>query len=432
MLKFIATCLVTAALLTTATSLSAQDNNQPASNICGTAEGMKALYEAHPEVKAEAEAFEIFTQQFIQGNAKSTANAKYTIPVVFHVYGNTQGGYPITDALIQLALDGVNDDFNGLNADFGTVHSQFLALRGTLDIEFVLAKKDPMGNPTTGIEYLPVAAGYAHSSAKNAQIAAEAWDNYKYMNIYIMEDLFDNGVTNNSGYAFYPNSTQSNANLARIVYNGRYLATNNVGNPEFASVLTHECGHFLNLQHTFEGGCTMPNDNVADTPPCTTAQGCHNSPQSGAPLNCYNNLLNAENYMDYNSNCYKMFTQGQISRMIAGLNHPARITLWDSANLVATGVTPVSVAKVDSKVEVYNLYPNPSDGQFGFTVKTNNNELCTITVTDIVGRIVYNQQTTTIAGNNRLNVDITGQQPGIYLLQVQTPSAQKVLKLRLR
>ena len=44
--------------------------------------------------------------------------------------------------------------------------------------------------------------------------------------------------------------------------------------------------------------------------------------------------------MGYNGSagCYKMFTNGQVNRMLAALNHPSRINLWQPANLAATGV----------------------------------------------------------------------------------------------
>lgn len=318
---------------------------------CKASEVMNQYYMLHPEALHEHEELEQKTQEYVQSLPNSSgkhsgsisvqkSGATYTIPVVFHVYGSTQNGATITLEKIQAALVELNKEFNGLNSDFGSVHNTFLSRRGTISIEFALAQIDPDGNPTTGVEFLPTQGGYALNGTFDAQIAAEAWDNYKYMNVYIQGDIYDNGATSESGVAFYPSVSQSNAGTARVVYNGAYIGTNT--DSEFASVLTHEFGHFMNLIHPFDNGCTDPNnDYVSDTPPCDEVyDGCHPTPSANSPLNCNSELVNAENYMDYRgvSGCYKMFTQGQIARVEAALQDPSRVTLWQTSNLIETGL----------------------------------------------------------------------------------------------
>lgn len=400
----------------------------PVVNICGTSAAMNELYQTNPQALKEKEAFDKFTQDYIahKGMAKGTADS-FVIPVVFHVYGTSQGGYTINDALIKLALKGVNDDFNGLNSDWGTVHNTFMPVRSTLKIRFALAQKDPLGNATTGIRYYATKSGYGKTTV-DAQIAADAWDNYKYMNVYIMYDLYDNGVYNNSGVAWYPNTSMSNAKTARVVYNGQYLATNNTVNPEFASVLTHEFAHFFNLMHTFEGGCTAPNDDVADTPPCTTAQGCHTTATSNAPLNCNSQLVNSENYMDYNTNCYKMFTKGQTDRLEAATQHPARITLWQESNLIATGIHIAGGIASQTAAVHAQVYPNPSNGIFIVDVKGTYN-YATIQVTDITGKTVYNH---TVNPNNIHTIDLKGKAKGLYFMNLRADGINETHKLVLQ
>jgi hypothetical protein len=389
---------------------------------------MTELYQQNPQSVTERLAFEEFTKQFVQskGLSKTTADS-FIIPVVFHVYGTTQSGKTVNDPLIKLALKGVNDDFNGLNSDFNTVHTSFMGIRGTIKFRFALAQKDPSGNPTTGILYYPTKSGYGKTTV-DAQIAADAWDNTKYMNVYIQNDLYDNAVYNNSGIAWYPNMSMTTAGTARVVYNGAYLATNNTVNPEFASVLTHEFSHFFNLIHTFEGGCVAPNDSLTDTPPCTTAQGCHTTSTTNAPLNCNSQLINAENYMDYNTNCYKMFTQGQIARITAATQHPARFSLWQESNLVATGIHfPTGVTQAVNEA-ITQLYPNPSNGVFNVLVKGSYN-YAVMYVTDMTGKVVYNH---TLSPNSVHSVDMQGHSKGLYFVTVSTDGISQTYKLVLQ
>ena len=325
---------------------------------CKTSEVNQQLRNSSPQSRQEYEQHEKFTEEFVKQRSKKTSDGKieadptYVIPVVFHVFGNNFGGYTVTQAKVEEALAKLNEDFQGLNGDFNTVDSRFESIKQSLNIEFKLAKKDPEGNSTTGVQYYGALNGFGNGSGYNSQIQQYAWDNYMYMNVYIQLDLYNNGNQTNSGVAWYPDSWMSDNNLARVVYNGRYLYANT--NEEFASVLTHEFGHWLNLIHTFEGGCSSPNDQVSDTPAenSSYANGC--SPAT----NCYGQYINHENYMGYNGayGCYKMFTQGQVSRMLAALQHSTRKPLWQESNLIATGVasggTPIVAAPTNLKTTV--------------------------------------------------------------------------------
>ncbi len=304
---------------------------------CRTKEENDVIYRKNPNALKEKIDFDILSKKFADKHFERSGDNRldptYTIPVVFHVYGTTHNGHSVTYDKIVVALQKLNEDFNGLNADYNTVEPFFQPRRSTLNIEFKLAKIDPSGSCTSGVVFHSSKNGYGNGGGYDDQIQVDAWDNHKYMNVYIQNDLYNDGQTTNSGVAWYPDSWMFENNLARVVYNGAYLHGNT--GDEFASVLTHEFGHFLNLIHTFDGGCGGT-DEVSDTP---KEDGLHTLGCTPG-TNCTGDNVNFENYMGYNgaAGCYKMFTQGQIARMLAALEHPARITLWQPANLVATGV----------------------------------------------------------------------------------------------
>lgn len=299
---------------------------------CRASEVNEELFIQNPQSRKEFQNFNDFTQNFtkIKGLGQK-AGETYVIPVVFHVYGTTQNGKTVTQQKIKTALDVLNKDFIGQNDDWNTIDPYFDSRKAALSIRFALAQKDPNGNNTTGVIFYNQASGMGNYSSPI--VARDGWDNYKYMNVYITADLYGDGSPYNSGVAWYPNTSMSNQGIARVVYNGQYIHGNT--SKEFASVLTHEFGHFFNLIHTHEGGCGGT-DQVSDTPQDSTSSG---SGDCNETVDC-GQRINYENYMGYNSSqgCAKMYTRGQVDRMLAALQHPARKPLWQESNLIATGV----------------------------------------------------------------------------------------------
>jgi hypothetical protein len=119
------------------------------------------------------------------------------------------------------------------------------------------------------------------------------------------------------GWAYLPSITESKqAHLDGVVLDWAslpHVSDQYVNAYDEGETLTHEVGHWLNLEHTFFGGCTETNDFVADTPAMKT-------PTSGCPAGkdtCPAPGLDPiHNYMDYSfDDCYTEFTPGQSQRM---------------------------------------------------------------------------------------------------------------------
>ena len=119
------------------------------------------------------------------------------------------------------------------------------------------------------------------------------------------------------GYAYLPEITDTaQAYLDGIVIDWRTMpgvSTEYEGVSDEGDTLTHEAGHWLNLEHTFFGQCNKNGDFVSDTPPQKFAtSGCPEGKDTcPAP-----GLDPIHNYMDYSDDsCISEFTPGQVQRM---------------------------------------------------------------------------------------------------------------------
>lgn len=120
------------------------------------------------------------------------------------------------------------------------------------------------------------------------------------------------------GWAYLPDilTKPGQAYLDGIVIDWESMpgtSTRYAGRYDQGETATHEAGHWLNLEHTFYGGCSAKGDYVDDTPPQKT-------PTSGCPEGkdtCTAPGLDPiHNYMDYSfDSCYTEFTPGQTQRM---------------------------------------------------------------------------------------------------------------------
>lgn len=298
--------------------------------ICGFNEAYEKLFKQVPGSKAVFE--NIIKEQNSKSNSFSTQSAtSFTIPVVFHVLH--KGGIEnISDAQIQDAVAILNRDFRKLNADTNVIVTEFKPLAADCNIEFRLATKDPNGKCTNGIT-----RHYDDNTNWDQDVSSYVytWPPSNYLNIYIVKSIAGGGA---AAYTFLPGSVPGNMDAIVAIHS--YVGSIGTGNNYVSRVLTHETGHWLNLQHvwgsTNNPGVACGDDGVGDTP---LTKGFTNCNLSNAIICTPGVKENIQNYMEY-SYCCKMFTQGQRSRMHNCLNSnvAGRDNLSSNANLIATGV----------------------------------------------------------------------------------------------
>ena len=254
------------------------------------------------------------------------------IPVVVHVIhtGTALGSGPnIPDSQILDQIRILNEDFRRLNADASRTPALFLPVAADSKIEFVLAKQDPNGLPTTGI--VRVQGPNQTYSPNDATLIGQTsqWNPEEYMNIWVVPL-----VSPFIGYASFPISDLPGLNFPAtsavtdgVTIDYRFFGSN--GNATTISkgrTATHEVGHYLGLRHIWgDGGCGV-DDFVIDTPEQDNSNTVCNDNLSR--ISC-GTLDMVQNYMDYTPDaCMNLFTKGQVERFNVVLaNSPRRTTL---------------------------------------------------------------------------------------------------------
>ena len=239
-----------------------------------------------------------------------------TIPVVVHIVYNARE-QNISAAQVKSQMRVLNRDFCSRNTDKSKVPEPWKGLIGNPNLRFALAKKDPQGQPTTGITRIPtVRTSFGtNNSVKTASGGgADPWSTNKYLNIWVCN--LTGGLL---GYAQFPGGPQETDGVV-IAY--RAFGTTGTATSPFnlGRTATHEIGHFLNLRHIWgDTEDCSGTDLVKDTP---NAAG----PNFGRPVFPHVSCGNGPNgdmfmnYMDYVEDAAMfMFTMEQVVRMQAAL-----------------------------------------------------------------------------------------------------------------
>jgi len=255
--------------------------------------------------------------------------ATLVIPVAVHFPGGNNADRACLVALAQSQIDVLNQDFTATNTDISNwtpavqaIYASTNTDKGALDVQFVIGTLNhPANTDPNLVEGEPaVTVGYNFGGGADADIK---WAGYKN---FLIKDA-GNGILGYSPLAgsiaagaavvMSPAAFGSDAIAPGCTSNGiAYVpgAPYNLGR-----TTTHELGHFFNLDHTFNGGCTAPGDSVADTP--AVAAPTYGTPATGSVDGCVaGQKALTMNYMDYvNDSHMWMLSKEQEDRVNAYL-----------------------------------------------------------------------------------------------------------------
>ena len=406
---------------------------------CGSDEFMETLLNDPVQRQAYIEQqnkFNTELQKIESGNtAARDANVVIRIPVAVHFPTSGAVSETVKTCLRNLAqrqINILNADYNGTNTDISTwasVQDNYPETNtGSLNVQFVLATQNhPAGtglnNGDLAVTFGTSFVGAGDRFCTNGCNRDATWAGY--MNFV---------VTNITGgvLGFSPVPGTPSLGTTVVIDNNAFGNTLAGGNCtgyvptapyNRGRTLTHELGHFFNLQHTFRacdtGACSSTGDFVCDTPQtdqprydCNAAD----NPPTGTTVSTCGYLQLTMNYMDYvQDSCMYMFTAGQATRMQA----------W--YNSVASQFTTTALSNEDFLQNQFSLYPNPTKDSFTIEFKDLANSY-SVEVYDISGKVIYENnypQSSTLV--QVINLDKPAS--GVYFVNIKSDRGLVTKKL---
>ncbi|MEX0984394.1 MAG: zinc metalloprotease [Actinomycetota bacterium] len=214
-----------------------------------------------------------------------------TVPVVFHVIRKdlTAAGGNVTRQQVLDQIQVLNDAYGGLT---GGARTGFAFELSSL-------------TRTTSNKWFGLAGGKEASMKAALKVGGPAT-----LNIYSA-----NLKGNLLGWAYLAQDADEVGVLDGVVVHFQTLPGGAWDVYSEGDTATHEVGHWLDLYHTFQGGCSEPGDRVDDTAPeASPAYGC----PEGRDTCTGGGIDPITNFMDYTEDpCMFEFTAGQGARMQA-------------------------------------------------------------------------------------------------------------------
>ncbi|WP_310556108.1 T9SS type A sorting domain-containing protein [Flavobacterium sp.] len=334
---------------------------------CSSNEYEEMLRSQYPKMETRAQ-FETWISKKIEEQkafqtVSSQSGGIIYIPVVVHVIHNGDAygvNENITDEQVESQITVMTQDFRKMT---GTPGFNTNPVGADTQIEFVLAKVDPSGNPTNGINRVNLCQeSWSRTGIQSTVKPSTIWDATQYMNMWSV-NFTDTTLL---GYAQFPSSsglTGLNANGGLSTTDGVVANHNTFGSRilvpsgtyggtqyDEGRTMTHEVGHYLGLIHLWgDGDCTV-DDFCNDTPNCN-GQYFAGEGTGGCtkPIQCDGLQRQTENYMDYSDDsCMNIFTVNQKTRITTVMNNsPRRLSLKTS-----TKDLPIALFANDAEVKI--------------------------------------------------------------------------------
>ena len=253
-----------------------------------------------------------------------SAAGSIQINVYFHVIStgpNSSGD--VSEATLNQQIDILNNSFNGTAG--GPTPGANTPFR------FVKACVNRVYNSTWFNMPVPGAnPSQQETAAKTALHRGGATD----LNFYTINDV-------SSAWARFPWEYEDNPALDGIVVPYTLLPGGNRPLFNLGDIAVHEVGHWLGLYHTFQGGCSITNDEVADTPAHTDVVGTCQAGLDTCPTRA--GLDPIDNFMsDASDDCKKRFTAGQSTRMDSMYSQYRQPNRCTTCQVQCGGVSPTA------------------------------------------------------------------------------------------
>lgn len=225
------------------------------------------------------------------------ANGSVRVPVYVHVIRKNDGSGNTTNREVDRQITVLNRAFSGRTSS------------ASVNTPFRFRLKDV--DRTNNTDYYNWSISDDDRPAKRELHRG----GFRALNLYVAS--LEDGLL---GYATFPTTNNKLIKRDGVVLTKESLPGGAFGPYSRGDTATHEVGHWLNLYHTFQGGCSDPGDYVADTPRqragnnvfvCDpTLNTCGNNVGENALRDPVHNFLN---YTD--DNCIDRFSRGQEDRM---------------------------------------------------------------------------------------------------------------------